>query len=167
MEVALLAPGPSMSQALADSLRGQMVGVVGNCFELAPWAAFLVAQDRAWWRSHPAAMTFAGRRFSANRIDGLELVPGAQTRWNSGVLALHAAVHCIGAGRIWLYGFDMRGTHYFGPYTNGLSNTTAASRDRHLKQYRAWAATHRSVEVINCTPGSALDCFPHATSIAA
>lgn len=162
MEVVLLAPGPSMSQVLADSFRGQSVGVVSNCFELAPWATFLVAQDKAWWRANPEAMSFAGRRFTGNRMTGVEQVPGSLTNWNSGVLALQAAVHCMGATRIRLYGFDMHGTHYFGPYTNGLSNTQPARRAVHLKQYRTWATAHRNIEVINHTRGSALDCFPHA-----
>ena len=43
VEIVLLAPGPSMSQCLADSLRGGVVGAVSNCFQLAPWADFMVA----------------------------------------------------------------------------------------------------------------------------
>jgi hypothetical protein len=163
MEVVLLAPGPSMSQDLADSFRGRVVGVVSNCFELAPWADFMAAQDRKWWEKYPQAKQFAGRKFSANRIAGVERVAGALTNWNSGVLALQAAVHVMGAKRILLYGFDMHGTHFFGRYENGLGNTIPSRRLVHLKQYRSWAAKHQKVEVINCTPGSSLDCFPFAT----
>lgn len=159
MEVVLLAPGPSMCQALADSVRGGFVGVVSNCFQLAPWADFLVAQDRSWWQKHPDAQEFAGRKFSGNQLRGVERVKGAPTNWNSGVLALQAAVQ-LGATRIFLHGFDMHGTHFFGPYTNGLSNTKEARRRVHLQQYAHWARGHKGIEVINCTPGSALKCFP-------
>lgn len=158
MEAILLAPGPSMSQALADSLRGGFVGVVSNCFELAPWADFLVAQDRRWWRAHPAAMEFQGRKFTGNRMPGVERVDRSATNWNSGVLALQAAVQ-LGAKRICLYGFDMHGTHFFGPYTNGLSNTKESRRAVHLRQYADWMRRNRGIEVVNCTPGSALKCF--------
>lgn len=162
MEIVLLAPGPSMSEALADSFRGQMVGAVGNCFQIAPWADFMAAQDRKWWTAYPEALEFAGRKFSGNRIDGVERVAGAPTNWNSGVLALQAAVQ-LGAKRILLHGFDMRGTHFFGPYTNGLGNTQAHRRKVHLIQYRVWAIKNAAVQVVNCTPGSALDCFPCAS----
>ena len=159
MEVVLLAPGPSMSRELAGRFRGSRVGVVSNCHELAPWADFLVAQDKQWWRKYPEAMRFSGRKFTGNKILGLERVPGSRTNWNSGVLALQAAVRCMGATSIRLYGFDMHGTHFFGPYTNGLGNTQPHRREVHLAQYRAWADNNQQVRVLNCTPGSALDCF--------
>lgn len=159
-ECILLAPGPSMSQALADSFRGQWVGVVSNCFELAPWADFLAAQDAAWWSAYPPAKRFRGRKFSAQMIDGVERLE-APSSLNSGCLALSAAVK-LGAARIRLYGFDMHGTHFFGPYENGLKNTVEARRQVHLRQYNAWARAHPEIEVINCTPGSAIDCFERA-----
>lgn len=158
MEVTLLAPGPSMSQALADSLRGGVVGVVNNCFKLAPWAHFMVAQDIEWWQKHPEAMRFAGRKFTANEISGVERVPGGATSWNSGLMALQTAVW-IGATRVLLYGFDMRGSHFFGKYENGLANTNDRRRGVHLRQFEAWASRNKDVEVINCTPGSAITCF--------
>ena len=166
MEAILLAPGPSMSKALAESLRGGFVGAVNNSFEIAPWADFLAAQDSGWWQHHPAASEFAGRKFSSNRVRGVEQVTEIPRNWNSGVLALEVAVQ-LGAKRLLLYGFDMRGTHFFGPYTNGLENTKESRRAVHLRQYRAWAHRNRDIEVINCTPGSALDVFPMGVACAA
>ena len=159
MEFVLLAPGPSMSRDLAESMRGQRVGVVSNVFELAPWADFLAANDRAWWRAYPEAINFAGRRFSSSEFPGVERCRPGNTQWASGVLALQAAVN-LGAKRIRLYGFDMHGSHYFGEYTNGLVNTKPYRRAVHLQQFRDWARANPRVEVVNCTPGSALDCFP-------
>ena len=63
---------------------------------------------------------------------------------NSGVLSLECAKR-QGAKRILLLGFDMRGSHFFGPYTNGLSNTTEAKRRNHLKQYEAWGKANPGI----------------------
>lgn len=159
MEVHLCAPGPSMSLALVDSLKGQRVGVVGRVFELAPWAEFLVANDAEWWEKYPHALQFKGRKFSHNRIDGVERCEPGASNLNSGVLAMQAALN-MGAEVIRLHGFDHHGTHYFGPYTNGLVNTPEHTRLIHLRQFQAWKALNAHVTVINCTKGSALDCFP-------
>lgn len=147
-----------MSQELAASFFGRRVGVVGNCWELAPWAEFLVANDRAWWRAYPGAHQFAGRKFSANQIRGVEHVAGMEPSHNSGVLALEVATR-LGARSIELHGFDMRGSHYFGDYDNGLTNAGGRQRARQIAQFAEWAARHPNVRVINRTPGSALVCF--------
>lgn len=89
------------------------------------------------------------------RVDALGAVV------NSGVLGLECAVRA-GAKRILLLGADMHGSHFFGPYTNGLRNTAPHQRAQHMKQYAAWASLNRGVEVLNCTAGSALCCFPLA-----
>lgn len=155
----LLAPGPSASPGLAASLRGCRLGVVGNAYELAPWAEFLAANDRQWWDKHPDAMSFDGARYSANRMKGVQHLTTARTNWNSGVLALEVAAS-LGATEIRLYGFDMQGTHFFGPYTNGLRNTAPARRQVHKQQFAQWGRQHPAIRVVNHTPGSALTCFP-------
>lgn len=152
----LLAPGPSACIKTADMLRGFYVGVVSNAFELAPWADFLAASDRAWWQKHPQAKEFEGKRFSCHQYHGVERVQIPTI--NSGVLAMECAKR-EGATRIYLHGYDMHGTHFFGPYKNGLSNTPPDKRQRHLKQFKKWATSNRKIEVINCTQGSALTCF--------
>jgi len=161
MDWYLLAPGPSMSRELADSVRGKSVGVVTAAFKLAPWADFLAANDRSWWMAHKDANEFEGRKFSASDIRGVEKIPrsgGIGTSTNSGVLALEVAKQ-MGATKIALLGFDMHGSHYFGPYTCGLSNTTQDRRNVHLRQYERWARENPSVDVVNCTEGSNLRCF--------
>lgn len=151
-----------MSQAVADGVRGHRVGVVNNCFELAPWADFLAATDVQWWLKNPAARKFAGRKFSPNRIgDGVEVIKTklVASFCNSGVVGLEAAKR-LGATRILMLGFDMGLGHYFGQYTNGLGNTTAERRVVHHAQFASWAKANRDIEVLNCTPGSALQAFP-------
>lgn len=158
----LLAPGPSMSAELAERVRGRKVIAVGNCFELAPWADVLVANDHGWWRKHPNAHEFAGRKFSGTRALYTEDVQprmfGSDT--NSGLLAIECARN-LGATTAILLGYDMHGTHFFGKYMNGCGNTSAARRAVHVAQFQAFAASKRpGIEVVNCTPGSALRCFP-------
>jgi hypothetical protein len=160
---ALLAPGPSASVELAERLRGLSLGVVGNAFELAPWADFLAATDASWWRKHPEAQKFKGEHFAmlpTPHAEQVHITYFGQV-CNSGVLGLEVAKR-KGATRILLCGFDMHGSHFFGPYTNGLPNTDALKRANHQKQYLAWKRTNPKVQVLNCTEGSALKCFPMA-----
>jgi hypothetical protein len=161
---ALLAPGPSASAEDAERVRaaGIPLGVIGNAFQLAPWADFLAATDAAWWRKYPEALTLPGAKYTMHQVKGVERVRVAgYVSVNSGVLGLEVA-RSKGASRILLIGFDMHGTHFFGPYTNGLSNTTETKRRMHLAQYARWAKRNQDIQVINCTPGSALQCFPSA-----
>lgn len=163
-EWVVLAPGPSMSADVAASARGRKVCAVNNAFEFAPWADILVANDPGWWARYPAARTFAGIRCSASRITECNLIDPTSFGVNScsGVAALDL-LRNIGARRIFLLGFDMRGTHFFGDYANGLRNTAPHQRHMHMQQFNLWAAANRRVEVINCTPESALQCFPMGT----
>lgn len=159
---ALLAPGPSATRQQAQQVRtaGIRLGVISSAFPLARWADFIAATDSAWWRSYPDAKHLPGRKFAIHAVPGVEKirVPG-WVACNSGVLGLECAKR-LGATRILLLGFDMHGTHYFGEYTNGLSNTLPARRRMHLSQYTTWQKRNREIEVINCTAGSALQCFP-------
>ena len=153
----MLGPGPSMSQALAGTVRDHPnVCVVGNAFELAPWARVLVASDRSWWRRHPKAQQFEGLRYDSQSF---------QTRHgtgiNSGALALYVLAS-LGAKSVELHGFDMHGTHFFGQYTNGCANTNGVQRQVHLRQFRDFARDHPEIETINHTPGSRLDAFQFA-----
>ena len=160
---ALLAPGPSASAALAARVGALPLGAIGCAYQLAPDARFIAASDAAWWRTYRDAFDRPVPKFGMGSANGVERIRIDQlgTSVNSGVLALECAVRA-GATRILLLGFDMHGTHFFGPYTNGLRNTQPHQRAQHLRQYEAWAHMRRGVEVINCTPGSALTCFPKA-----
>lgn len=169
MRAAILAPGPSMSQAVADSVRDYpLVIAVGNVgIDLAPWAHALVAQDRGWWRVYPKAKQFAGRKFSTNRIEGAEDVERIEpdslvsSQSSSGCLSLIVAQR-LGATDIELHGFDMHGSHYFGPYVEPLRNTAPTRFEEFQHQFEAIGRhlAKQGVRVVNRTPGSALRCFP-------
>lgn len=162
MIFAVLCTGPSMSQAVADSVRHLRVIAVNGTYELAPWADALVANDVNWWSRNPEAVKFAGRKFTTNRIRGTERLPtggaiGPPTC--SGVVALEVA-KMLGAKRILLLGADFHGSHYFGDYKNGLRNTDAQRRRMHESQFKIWRRANPDMPVLNCTEGSKLGVFP-------
>lgn len=157
---AVLATGPSMSQALADYVRDKCrVMAVSNAYKLAPWADALVSNDSAWWREHKDAIQFAGRKFCGNsgyqHLERLKADGDFGGGTNSGLQAMRAA-QLMGATRILLLGFDMHGAHYFGLHPAPLRNTTRSRFKVHIMQFRKW----KGCPVINCTPGSALKQFP-------
>lgn len=159
--VAVLATGPSMSQELADKVRGRCrVVAVCNAYELAPWADALVCNDGIWWKVHPNALQFAGRKFCGQDQPGTEWLrnaPEFPAGSNSGYQGVRVA-GLLGATRILLLGFDMRGDHYFGRHPEPLRNSNDAKFRAMAAQFRLW----KGVPVLNCTPGSALTCFPMA-----
>lgn len=90
---------------------------------------------------------------------------GLMTGQNSGHQAINLAV-LLGARRILLLGFDMKSsggkTHWFGEHpTRTDESIFSAMLNNFPHMVRPLAAL--GVEVINCTPGSALQCFPKQT----
>jgi len=181
-DAAVLCTGPSMCPEIAERVR-HLITVAVNTVSIAttdengrpvppiaPWATALAAQDRSFWTAHPHAHDFPRRKFSTNDIgQGVERVKPNACVLNSscsGVLGLEVArMLCDEAGpgphRILLLGCDMRGSHYFGRYTlPGTKNTGEKYRSVHVQQFALWARCNPKVEVINCTPDSALDVFP-------
>jgi hypothetical protein len=161
-----------------DSTTGEVVPA------MAPWADILYAADLKWWRHYQEqALKFAGRKVTIRptlpwaEVYSLQqstehatldprpthLVSGG----NSGYQAIHLAVH-LGATRILLLGYDMkeglnRRRHWFGNHPAKLD-----SRGNFTAWIMAFAKlekvlAHKGVEVINCTPNSALRCFRRGT----
>lgn len=177
--VAVLATGPSMSQVVADKVRGLRCVAVNDAFRLAPWADMLYAADRRWWEANPDALDFNGIRLCAQPgVRGVEYMQhgGTQgfdpdpsrirTGGNSGYQAVHVAIHA-GAARVLLLGFDMHGTHFFGPHTKRTPDGIAL-RNTSPDSFARWAArfatlTGHGAEIINCTPGSAITAFPFSS----
>jgi hypothetical protein len=143
--VAILAPGPSLSQEVADAVRAKGLPTIAitSAGKLAPWADMLYAADGDFWTFSPWAREFAGmkvgmcqvpgvleiaisRRTTArgeDRHNGFDPDPSAlRTGGNSGYQALSIAVHA-GASRVLLFGFDMQGTHFHGAHPQPLRNT--------------------------------------------
>lgn len=161
----VIATGESLSQSAVDSVRGRCgVVVVSDAYKLAPWADALVSQDRAWWKHHPEALEFAGRKFIGVPPDTIRGVEQADrtgiitSGTNSGLLGCHVAVSVFGATRLLLLGMDMQGSHFFGPHPAPLKNTKPERFKVMCEQFKRWQ--HKGVEVINCNRSSALTCFP-------
>lgn len=184
--VVILASGPSLTVEQCEAVRDWREGneerrviAVNTTFRRAPWADVLYACDAPWWRLHIDAVRygFAGvlwtqdkeatREFGVNYVESANL-PGLGKRTgvihqgaNGGYQAVNLAYQS-GAKKIILLGFDMQGTHWHGPYTNGLPNTAAHLFSSWIKSFERLAAdlAQAGVAVVNCSPGSALKSFP-------
>lgn len=156
MTWAILASGPSMSQEVADYVRGKCkVLVVSNVYKLAPWADVLVSNDRKWWEQYPEAFDFQGKKFCSQPLRGVEQFTGHIPKGrNSGLMGMFVA-RKLGARRLLLCGFDMHGTHFFGPHPEPLRNSTERIFRSHIGQFNGFSGC----DVINCTPGSRLTQF--------
>lgn len=143
----------------------------------------LYACDDKWWhRYHDEvkASGFAGelwtqdnraaQRYRLNRVQGGNASGlgrrGINWGGNSGYQSINLA-YLWGAVRILLIGFDMRKvdgrSHWFGDHPPGLHNNSPY--DAWLKRFDSLAADLRAeqVDVLNCTPESALRAFPFAS----
>lgn len=153
---------------------------------MAPWADILFAADQKWWVNNAdEALKFVGRKMTVAQAPMLNAIPEViddsvdcignsgpegfdprpnyiRTGGNSGYQSIHIAAH-LGAKRILLFGFDMHnknGEHWFGYHS---------WRPGHRGNYPLFMARFNElskalrelkIEVINCTPGSDLKCFP-------
>ena len=169
--------------------RGSLVRViaVNDAYRIAPWADVLYFCDDKWWQWHAKKLAdwrglivrlaggqhdFGDARIKVlKNMDKAGLCPfrdGLHNGSNSGYQAINLAVH-LGAKRILLLGFDMQAplvngrpkTHWFGDHPGGTSPSVYSQM---LPWFDSLVAplAKRGVEVINCTPGSAIKVFPRA-----
>jgi len=171
-----------MSQAVADRVRlsGFATIAINTTARLAPWASMLYAADSFWIVKHEKEMAnFDGLKVTCSAENhhgwlalrntgkaGFDNDTGSvRTGGNSGYQALHLAVHAH-AGRVLLCGFDMRSVghevHWHGRHPEPLRNAGDGIFTRWIKHFEdiAEIAHVRGVQILNCTPGSALHAFP-------
>lgn len=179
----LVATGPTLDLDEVQWCRGRArMVVINNAYELAPWADAMYATDAQFWRWHNGAPTFAGPKWSMwhsawNGLNvkypdvqllrntgpsGLEHEPsGLKNGRNSGYAAVNLAYH-YGVTRILLLGYTMQRaagrSHYFGEHPNKSQSPYSQFRQRFVSIVKP--LQKKGVEVINCTKGSALTCFP-------
>lgn len=179
--VVCLATGPSLTLADVDFCRGKAgVIAVKNAYDLAPWADVVYGagvDSTNWWGKNGARVAAAhqGLRFTLDRKAtawasllkigqplGLSTAPDTlNTGQNSGYQAINLAA-LLGAATIVLLGYDMKPDgdrhHFFGAHPTG---NKPVYRD-FLPHFRTLVAplTALGIRVINCTPGSAIECFP-------
>lgn len=162
----VIASGQSLNISDCEYIRlakvsGAIHGVVAVSnvgIDFAPWADALVSSDDAWWKAHKQAFSFIGRKFCRHELVGTEQYITSINGCNSGLMAMFIAKDVFKAERIILLGFDMKGTHYFGPHPKELKNTTEKRFKDHIGQFRIFP----KISVINCTPDSDLSMFPKA-----
>ena len=176
--IAILAGGPSLSQQQADQVKHLVTIAINDSYQLAPWADYHYFCDKKWWEWHKDRADykiFQGVRITQDVIDepGVIRVAGAHKPGvsespevihygsNSGFQALNLA-YLMGAAKIILLGYDMKiaksgKAHWFGDHP-----------DKVRSNYAGWWSNFSiaadqlkgKVEVINCSPDTALTCFP-------
>jgi hypothetical protein len=179
------ASGPSLTPEVAEQCRGHTVIAVNDAYKLFPFARYLYACDASWWKFNKGCPKFAGEKWSSHsagsddkseaakkfglslidgdRSDGFSLTPGRiHYGNNSGFQAINLFL-LWGFNPILLVGFDMRLVdhkgHFFGDHQYPLRRIGSFSR--WLKLFEAAAKElPKRYEIINCTPDSALTCFP-------
>lgn len=173
--------GPSLELEDLELCRDRHLIVVNDAYRLAPWAHVLYACDEVWWDAHRGAPDFMGERWSSHDKAMNEKLACAE-RWklnlvaglsktgfsmdparihyggNSGFQAMNLAL-LWGATRVLLLGFDMQGVnHFFGKHPRPMRS---AGAERFIPAFKEAARTlPAGIEIINCTPSSALECFP-------
>lgn len=180
--VVCLGGGPSLTNYDVQYVNGKADAVIAinNNYQRAPWATALYAADGHWWLWHKGAPMFKGLKYSLSRAAakwpgvqvlrnagtyGLEPEPtGLKNGRNSGYQSINLAVH-FGAKRIILLGYDMkRGAdgreHWHGDHPNRSRSPYKVFIERF--QAIVNPLNDLGIEVLNCTPDSALKCFPKA-----
>ena len=163
----IVASGPSAAGTDFDLLVGHRVIAINRSWELVPWADVLFGMDGQFWHHHQGVPTFGGRKVTASNLAaqafGLDLLFSPSGN-NSGVRALYLA-EAYGVTRALLVGFDMHpkaGVHWHEKH-GGVTHNPGVPE---MRQWRAEmdriapVLAKRGMTVINCTPGSALTCFP-------
>lgn len=179
--VILAAPGPSLpSFRLGEHGTLPDIIAITSAFAAVPRARHVYSCDRKWWdvylpevmERHPDADLWMGgdHRPPVPGVTALDIdisapdishTPGTlHGGRNSGYQAINLAV-LLGYTTLLLVGYDMRrvegSPHFFGEY--------ASPHLRRDSPYAEWVPLFRTItcnefEVINCTPGSAIDAFP-------
>lgn len=176
--------GPSLSDAQIEIVRKAHVHnrvcviVTNNTIERMPWADVAFFGDYLavehykpqigncgleWWTSSKHAAQRFGVHFVPAEVgDGLG-DRALRMNGHTGGLAVNLAT-LWGARRILLLGFDMKlaadgRPHWFGNHPDGLIQTQRFADWIKSMGVIARDAVARDISIINCTPGSALQCF--------
>lgn len=180
----IVAGGPTVTSEQIDAIgRAEpdpKIIAVNNAAKLVPWADILYFCDERWYHwNHELVHEFDGLRVTLENLSlqrqGLDVrslrdygvngfAPkndGVTNGRNSGYQALHLAA-LLGAARVLLVGYDMRqvdGRMHWHP-----EHPVATPANIFPGWIAAFATLapeleRRGVEVINCTPGSALTMF--------
>lgn len=186
--VVIIGGGPSLTPWQVEACRdrpGTRVIAVNNAYQLAPWADMLYFCDDKWWGWHAKHLAdwrgmivrlqggqhdFGDPRIrvirNLDQAAGLSLDRrGVHHGKNSGYQAINLSVH-LGVKKIVLLGFDQKGvvegrrerTHWHPDHPGGTSSVVYYEMRPHFDTLVRPLA-QLGVEIVNCTPGSAINCF--------
>src|SRR5262245_24717747 len=186
--VAIIGAGPSAKTADIEQLRDRIhVIAVNESYRLAPWAEIVYSCDFAWWQLHKGLVEFTGLKLTHDSV-ACKHYPALQhviienvssdkillerpshigAGGNSGFQAANLAVQ-FGATGILLVGIDCNlehGEHWHGRHPAQMNNPAQSN----VKRWRgAWegaagALQALGVDVVNCSPISALQNYPKMT----
>lgn len=189
--VVCVASGPSLSAEQLEPVRlareAGRVRVVGvnNTYRLAPWVDVVFAVDLLWWKKHhadvkaraPRAETVTQDASAHKQFDLRTRIRGAASdglgmhEIHTGGNGGHAAVNLAylwGAKRIVLLGYDMKlgpngERHWHADHPAPCIQTQLF--DHWIRRFESTARDLKKlgIEVLNCTPGSALPWFKRCT----
>jgi hypothetical protein len=180
----IVGAGPSLTdEQLLHVQQADFVRViaVNTSYQKAPWADVFYGGDYLWFKVHFARIkalkvgaqlwtqdNAAAERWQINRIRGVNREglghSDIHMGGNSGYQAINLAF-LWGCKRILLLGFDMKEgpngeKHWHGDHPEPL--VQRQTFDQWLLRFEKMALDLKAVgvSVVNCTPGSALRCFP-------
>lgn len=181
-----MANGPSLSLEQVQHVRaaGPKVIAINAAYQIAPWADIVYGADPPFWRAHagelrgmPCLRVCGGddgdvRALIAQGVVDLRLevhgdpalakfeVGATQHGQHSGYQALEMAIALIRRrGRVILLGYDCR---TIGGRRNSVQKAPELERD---SPYQRWPEQFarmpipEGVEIVNCSPGSAITAF--------
>jgi hypothetical protein len=175
-----------VDRVAAAQVRGACkVIAINNAYQIAPWAELLYFCDEKWWTWHKdraGYRSFTGRKVTLENPrlcqtepavhalrnygwgPGLcEIRDGVYTGRNGGYQAINLAVH-LGARRIVLLGFDMRAVRGRTQWhdEHPVKDPVDVYQVQMMPCFETLppALERRGVEVLNASPGSALEVFP-------
>ena len=180
----VVASGPSLTDEQVALIKPHVMTIaVNSSYTKLPYPDVIYGCDYLWWKhNHMAAKKHAPnspRRLWTQDLAAAEQFQLSHIRWegkdglgrrglrvngNSGAGAINLAYH-FGARRILLVGMDMKPgpngeKHWHPDHPKPLVQGQQFEEWRHKMNVLAKDLKDEGVEVINCTPGSALTCFP-------
>lgn len=181
----VIASGPSLSAEQLEHVErvreadGCRVITVNNTCQRAPWADvhyfgdymavkhYLPLVKAACFGEFWSCSAAARERFGTRYVKGVPR-PGFGERvvhlnGNSGAQAINLAM-VFGSAKVLLLGFDMKAgpkgeAHWFGQHPAHLVQIQLFREWMHHLAKAAPDAVKRGVDIVNVTPGSALECF--------
>jgi hypothetical protein len=187
--VFVAAPGPSLTEDVAERIIGQRVVAIQDAYRRVPFAAVLYGCNVSWWNYHKGCPVFAGEKWSShgapdhnNKMTvaqryGVNLVRGSKGEGfsldpslihygrNSGFQGVNLTIHLTRNPVIALVGFNMQkvdgNTHFFGEHPRELNQGPLREFIGFFNHAARQLPPH--IKIVNCTPNSALQCFPFAT----